>query len=336
MKNECTKYICEPDKIQGTLFHYFISNSYFKIFLVFYLHTMFDFRLQVFQAVAKRLNFTKAAAELYITQPAVTRHIQELELQFKVKLFDRNGSRIKLTHAGDTLLQHTEQLFAIYRNLEFEMNNLLQKHNGKLRLGASTTIAQYVLPPVLAAFYKKFKEAQITLTTHNTERIEQALLNKEIDLGIIEGRSKNVSIKYSEFLKDEIVLVTANKNTVVKKETILPKELPQIPLLLREPGSGTLEVISHSLKAFGIKIRDLKIEMQLSSTESMKSYLKHASCMAFLSRASVMSELQNNEFRIVDIKGLRIERYFYFIQLHGPAESLPELFMKFSRHYNFR
>ena len=157
---------------------------------------MFDFRFQVFQAVAKRLNFTKAAAELYITQPAVTKHIHELERQFKVKLFDRNGSGIKLTSAGETLLQHTEQLFSVYRNLEFEMNHLSQKHKGKLRLGASTTIAQYVLPPVLAAFHKKFSEIQITLITNNTEQIENALKNSEIDLGIIEGHSKNALIKY--------------------------------------------------------------------------------------------------------------------------------------------
>ncbi|MEO9144525.1 MAG: LysR family transcriptional regulator [Ginsengibacter sp.] len=297
---------------------------------------MFDFRLQVFQAVARRLNFTKAAAELYITQPAVTKHIHELEREFKIKLFDRNGSRIKLTAAGDILLQHTEQLFAVYRNLEFEMNSLSLNKSGKLRLGASTTIAQYVLPPALAAFHKKSGEIQITLATSNTERIEHALINNEIDLGIIEGRSKNASIKYTEFIKDEIVLVSSNTNPLAKKETIHPADLKNIPLLMREQGSGTLEVIVHALKPFGIKLRDLKIEMRMAGTESMKSYLQHSDCMAFLSVHSVLNELQKNEFRIVDVKGLDIERYFYFIQPHGQSEALPELFMKFARHHNFR
>ncbi len=297
---------------------------------------MFDFRLQVFQTVARRLNFTKAASELYITQPAVTKHIHEIEHHFKVKLFDRNGSKIKLTHAGEILLQHTEQLFSIYRNLEFEMNNITLQYSGRLRVGASTTVAQYVLPPALAAFHKKFSEVQITLTTDNTEQIEQALQNKEIDLGLIEGRSKNASIKYTGFIKDEIVLATSNKNPLAKKELIQPKDLKNIPLLLREPGSGTLEVIAHALKAFGIEIRDLKIEMQLASTESMKSYLLHSNCMAFLSIHSILSELQKKEFRIIDIKGLNIERCFYFIQLHGEAEALPDLFMKFARHHNFK
>ncbi|MEP6627929.1 MAG: LysR family transcriptional regulator [Ginsengibacter sp.] len=297
---------------------------------------MFDFRLQVFQTVAKRLNFTKAAAELYITQPAVSKHIQELEHQFKVKLFDRNGSRIKLTNAGEILLQHTEQLFAIYRNLEFEMNNLTLQHSGRLRIGASTTVAQYVLPPVLAAFHKKFSEVHISLVTNNTEQTEHALNNNEIDLGIIEGRSKNTSIKYTEFIKDEIVLVTADKNPLVKKEVIQPKDLKNIPLLLREAGSGTLEVIAHDLKKAGINMRDLNVEMELSSTESIKSYLAHSHAMSFLSIHSILSELRKNEFRIIDIKGLNIERYFYFIQQHGQCDALPDLFMKFARHHNFK
>jgi len=296
---------------------------------------MFDFRLKVFQTVAYRLNFTKAAGELYITQPAVTKHIHELEHHFKVKLFERNGSRIKLTPAGETLLALTEQLFSVYRNLEFEMNHFAQKHKGKLRLGASTTVAQYVLPPVLAAFHKKFSDVQVTLITNNTEQIENALKNNEIDLGIIEGRSKNTSIRYSEFRKDEIVLVSSNKNSF-KKEIIQPSELKNIPLLLREPGSGTLEVISHALKLVGIKMRDLKIEMQLASTESMKSYLPHSDCMAFLSIHSILNELKRNELHIIDVKGMDIERYFYFIQLHGQTDSLPDLFMKFASHHNFR
>lgn len=297
---------------------------------------MFDFRLKVFHTVARRLNFTKAAAELYITQPAVTKHIHELEHYFKVKLFDRSGSGIKLTPAGDILLHHTEELFSIYRNLEFEMNSFSFKKKGKLRIGASTTVAQYVLPPLLASFHKKFPDVEVILTSDNTEQIEKSLKNKAIDLGIVEGRLKNTSIKYSEFIKDEIVLVSSVKNSFSKKENISPASLKNIPLLLREPGSGTLEVIAHSLKGIGIKIRDLKTEMQLASTESIKSYLRHCDCMAFLSIYSVLVELRKNEFRIVDVKGLNIERYFYFIQLHGQSESLPELFIKMASGYNLR
>ncbi len=224
----------------------------------------------------------------------------------------------------------------MYRNMEFEMNQLSQKHEGKLRLGASTTIAQYVLPPVLAGFHQKFSDVQITLTTGNTEEIENALKNNVIDLGIIEGHSKNASIKYSEFIKDEIVLVTSVSNPLAKKGVIQLKDLKNIPLLMREPGSGTLEVIAHALKKAGLNHHDLKVEMQLASTESIKSYLFHSECMAFLSVHSILSELKRNELQIIDIKGMNIERYFYFIQLYGQSGALPELFMKFAGRYNFR
>jgi DNA-binding transcriptional LysR family regulator len=297
---------------------------------------MFDFRLKVFYTVAKRLNFTKAADELCITQPAVSNHIKEIESYFKIKLFDRNGTKIKLTEAGETLLQYTNQMFALYSNLEFDLNTLNQRHNGKLRIGASTTIAQYVLPPLLAAFHKKFADIKVTLLINNTEQIEQALQNKDIDFGIIEGQSKNTSFKYTEFIKDEIVLVANANHPFAKKETIQLNELLKIPLLLREPGSGTLEVIAHALKPLNIKISQLQVEMQLGSTESIKSYILHSNCMAFLSIYSILKELKNKEVTIIDVNRLNIERNFHFIQSHGETEALPELFMKFACHYNFK
>lgn len=301
-----------------------------------YLHTMFDFRLQVFYTVAKRLNFTRAAEELYITQPAVTRHIHELENHFKQKLFERQGNKISLTAAGQTLLQHVEVLRGLYRTMEFEMNGLVKNHSGELRLGASTTVAQYVIPPLLAGFHSQYSNVGLTLTSGNTGQIEQALLAKEIDLGMIEGRSKNPAIHYSPFLKDEIVLVSSSSNPLAKKESLRPEELKTIPLLLREPGSGTLEVIAHALKPLGIKLSQLKTEMRLGSTESMKSYLLHSHCMAFVSIHAIIKELQNNTFRIVDVKGLTIERPFYFIQLQGEQGALPQLFLRFARHHNLK
>lgn len=290
----------------------------------------FDFRLQVFYTVAKRLNFTRAAAELYITQPAVTKHIHELENQFKASLFERSGNKkIALTTAGTILLQYTERLLATYRELEFDMSLLNQQHSGTLRMGASTTIAQYIIPPVLAQFHQKFKDIRVILTTGNTEDIEQALLNKDIDLGLIEGLSRNPQIKYEKYLDDELVLVCATQNTTVKKDTLKPEELKQYPLLVREPGSGTLEVIAHALKQHHIKLSDLQIEMQLGGTESIKSYLLHSNCLAFLSVHAIHQELRDNALRIVDIKGLSIERSLYRIQPHGQLTPLAELLVRF-------
>lgn len=297
---------------------------------------MFDFRLKVFYTVAKRLNFTKAADELCITQPAVSKHIKEIEAYYKVKLFNRNGTKISLTQAGNILLQYSNQLFTLYGNLEFELNTINERHNGKLRIGASTTIAQYVLPPLLASFHKRFSDIEVSLTINNTEQIEQALQSKDIDFGIIEGQSKNTLFKYTKFIKDEIVLVASVNHILAKKEIITLDEMLKTPILLREPGSGTLEVIAHALKPLGIKISQLQCEMQLGSTESIKSYLLHSDCMAFLSIHSIFKELKNNEITIIDVDGLTIDRNFHFIQSYGEAEALPDLFMEFARHYNFR
>ena len=298
---------------------------------------MFDFRLRVFYTVAKRLNFSRAAEELFITQPAVTKHIRELEKHFKISLFERSGNKqVILTVAGQNLLQYTEQLFSIYRDMEYDMNLLVQNHKGLLRIGASTTIAQYVIPPLLAQFHQKFAEVKIILQTANTEDIEQALVDKEIELGIIEGMARNPQIKYDMLLQDEIVLVCKTNNKSIKKSTLKPEELKQYPLLLREPGSGTLEVITHALKPFHINLSDLHIEMQLGSTESIKSYLLNSDCLAFISIHAILKELKANECRIVDVKDLAIYRPFNFINLHGHTTPLAELFMRFAHSYNLK
>lgn len=296
-----------------------------------------DFRLKVFFTVANRLSFTKAAAELFITQPAVSKHIQELEEQYKIKLFDRNGSKISLTKAGELLLNHTKNIFEIYREIDFDLSTLINQQQGTLRLGASTTISHYIIPPLLARFHQKLKDIKVSLLNGNTEQIEKALLNKEIEIGIVEGQSKNQSIKYSEFLKDELVLVCNNSNPLKNKEQITLEELKTLRFITREQGSGTLEVIEHTLKPFGINLSQLTIEMQLGSTESIKSYLMNSDCVAFISIHAIEKELKNNELVILDIDNFVIERFFYIISLKGKVDALSELFIKnIASHYNLK
>lgn len=166
-----------------------------------------DFRLKVFHSVATNLSFTKASKELFISQPAISKHIHELEVQYKTPLFDRVGSHIGLTHAGELLLSHTKQLLAAYRQMDFEMNLLTDNFAGELRLGASTTISQYVLPPVLASFIKKFPEIKVSLLNGNSRDIEQALREGKITLGLIEGTAHQSTLHYTPFMRDELVVV---------------------------------------------------------------------------------------------------------------------------------
>ncbi len=297
---------------------------------------MFDFRLKVFDTVAKRLNFTKAATELNITQPAVTKHIKEIERLLNTKLFDRNGTKIKITVSGEILLKYTQKLFNVYRELEFDINQLNQQHKGTLRIGASTTIAQYVLPPLLAAFHKQYEDIKVNLIIQNTEIVEQLLEQKKVDLGSIEGLSKNNSFHYIPFIKDEIVLVARANHPLLKKEYLKIEELLNVPLLMREPGSGTLETIAFALKPLGVNLSNFKTEMQLSTTESIKSYLLHSDCMAFLSVHTLLQELKNNTLSIIDVKNLTIERNFYFIQPQGEQSAIADLFLNFANRYNFK
>lgn len=298
---------------------------------------MADFRLEVFYTVAKRLSFTKAAASLFITQPAVTKHIHELEQQYNNKLFERKGNKIQLTPAGELLLTHTETLLELYRNIEFDMNTLAHKITGSLRLGTSTTISHYIVAPMLAGFKKKFSDLQLKLINGNTEQIEKALLNKEIELGIVEGRSKNQELSYTEFIRDEIVLVCSKHHYLAKRTAIDAKTLISCAFVMREEGSGTRQVIDHSLKAINLRLADLKEEIQLGSTESIKSYLMHSDCLAFVSVHALTNELQNGSLRVVDVEGLEINRSFYFIHLQGKPDGLSEMFLRHARHvYNLK
>ncbi|MFD2571355.1 LysR family transcriptional regulator [Spirosoma soli] len=295
---------------------------------------MLDFRLNVFYTVAKRLSFTKAAAELYVTQPAVTKHIQELEHHFGTALFDRRGNQISLTTAGNLLLRHAETIMATYRQLEFDMNALKGQPGGTLRLGASTTVAQYVIPPVLARFHEQSADVSISMLSGNTEQVEQQLLNNDIDLGLVEGRTHHSDIRYTPFVKDELVLVCRADHPLADRDEITLDELRDVPFLLRERGSGSLEVIEHALRGAGVKLTDLTIEMHLGSTESIKSYLSSSRCMAFVSVFAVQDELQAGTLKVVDVQDLIIQRDLYSIQLQGVSEGLADTFMRFARqHY---
>ena len=298
---------------------------------------IFDFRLRVFYTVSQKLSFTKAAEVLFISQPAVTKHIKELEEQLGTSLFRRNGSNVSLTPAGRILVKHSQQIFEIYAKLENELAQVSDAVNGTIRIGASTTLAQYVLPKLLALFKTTYPSIQFTFTSGNSEAIEQLVMSGSIDIAIVEGNSHHSQIRYEPFVKDEIVLVSKTGSAWAQKGEIKPAQITSIPLVLREQGSGTLDVVYKALKKNRISLKELNIEIQLGSTESIKQYLMHTECAAFLSIHSITRELQQNELSIIDIKGIDLYRTFQFIQLHEQPPRLPSLFKRFClSHYNFK
>lgn len=290
---------------------------------------MFDYRLKVFHTVASRLSFTKASEELHISQPAVTKHIKEIENQLSAKLFDRKGTSIELTQSGKILYEYAEKIRGLYRDLEFEISQVNQQHKGKLIIGASTTVAQYILPEILAKFNTYYKDIKIELLTGNTEAISVLLKEEKIDLGIIEGESQSSYFHYKSFKADEIVLAAKTNHSLANK-TLTIKDLYTINLIFREQGSGTLEFIQNRLRDNGVNINELNTVIQLGSSESIKNYLLHSDCMAFLSISTILNELKNNILTVVDIKNFSIERDFHFILPKGEQSELIKLFLRFA------
>ena len=168
---------------------------------------MDDFRLKVFITAARTLSFTRTAEQMFISQPAVSKHVGELESRYKVQLFVRRGSRLELTAAGETLLTCAERLAGDYRRMEYEMGLCASAVEGELRLGASTTIAQYLLPPILARFTTRFPGVRVSMMSGNSDQVEQALCGHGIDLGMVESLSRRQGLHYTLFTPDELVLV---------------------------------------------------------------------------------------------------------------------------------
>lgn len=294
---------------------------------------MSDFRLKVFQSVAKNLSFTKASQELFISQPAITKHIQELETCYQARLFERQGSRISLTEAGELLLKLSDKILDDYKQLEYEMHLLHNEYIGELKLGASTTVAQYVLPPLLANFIEKFPQVNLSLLNGNSREIEVALQEHRIDLGLVEGIFRLPNLKYTPFLEDELVAVVRTRSKLTIADEITPEQLTNIPLVLRERGSGTLDVFERALLPHNLKLSLLHVLIYLGSTESIKLFLEHTDCMGIVSIRSVYKELAAGDLRVIEIKGMSMQRKFNFVQLQGQEGGLSQVFMRFAAHH---
>lgn len=295
---------------------------------------VFDFRLKVFYTVAQKLSFTKAAAELFITQPAVTKHIRELEQQLGLALFKRHGNTISITPGGEIVLKYAEKIFGTYVLLENELAQLNKISEGTIRIGASTTLAQTLVPKILGQFKKTYPAIHVSFLRGNTDLISHQIIKEKIDIAIVEGTLHHPQISYENFLKDEIVLVSKTNSKLSRLLEITPQQLLGIPLVLREYGSGMLEVVFKALTDAGLNTKDLLVDIQMESNVSIKQYLQHSDAAAFLSIQSIVNELKRNELSIIDIKGLEIFRAFQFIQLRGKKSKLMDLFKRFCKAHS--
>ena len=268
---------------------------------------MDDFRLKVFITAARTLSFTRTAEQLDISQPAVSKHIGELEARYEVQLFTRRGSRLELTDAGRTLLDAAERVADDYRRLEYEMSLCTGQTEGELRLGASTTIAQYLLPPILARFTARFPKVRLSLLSGNSGQVEQALDDHRIDLGLVESVSRRQGLHYTLFRPDELVLVTRPAGRYARTETVTPETLCRIPLVLRENGSGTLEVISAALAERGIRLSQLHVVMRMGSTEGIKGFVRNSDAIMVLEHGRIIERGTHED--LLKLKGTYYQLY---------------------------
>jgi LysR family transcriptional regulator, transcriptional activator of the cysJI operon len=283
-----------------------------------------NFRLRVFRAVAEEMSFRKAAEVLHLSQPAVSQHIHALEEEAGARLFDRargegHGSQISLTEAGRVLLGYAKTAAATMAEAQRALAALNDAAVGPLRLGSSTTIAQYVLPRILGAFLRQYPQVKLSLVSGNTEKIVEAVAEERVELGIIEGPAMRRDVKTRRMIQDEIVLIVSPNHAWAANGAgaIAPEQLMKVPLLLRERGSGSRRVVERALKKAGLPLRSLKVAMELDSTEAIISGVEAELGVGFVSRCAVGKVLQLGAVKVVSVKGLEILREFSFVWLAG-------------------
>ncbi len=293
-----------------------------------------DYRDTVFIKVTENLSFSKAAKELFISQPAVTKHIKELESKLNTSLFHRKGNKIYLTESGKLTYNYLKRINHLYRELEFEIGKLNDTFKGTLRIGASSTIAQYLIPKVLASFHKHYPKIELFIYNGNSFEMEQKLLSNEIDMALVENEASHPNIKYRDFLYDELIIVTGSNSVYSKRNYITISELYEISIVLREKGSGTLQVIENSFKRQNIEFEKLKILIHLGSTEAIKNFLCGFNGIAIVSEISIEKELRLKEITKINIKNIVLNRQFRIALRQGHYVSSAKLFIDFLLNYN--
>jgi len=290
-----------------------------------------NFRLVVFRAVAEQRSFRKAAEELYLTQPAVSLQVKALESDLGVQLFDRSGTSAQLTPAGEVLLEYSRRVQKLLAQAENKIASLSGNHAGQLPLGASTTIAQYVLPRMLGEFCAKNPRVFPALISSNTEGIVEAVKEGRVALGFIEGPPRSREVETESFLRDELLLIAPAAHEWAELPSIHCGELAGAPLLMRERGSGSRRIVEIALERHGIKKRSLNIVMELDSTEAIKSAVEAGLGVGFVSRWAIAKDLRlGRNFKIIEIKGLRLHRDFLMVTAKGPGpEGLALEFRRF-------
>ena len=279
-----------------------------------------NFRLIVFRTVARHLSFSRAAEELLLTQPAITQQIKMLEEEFGSPLFHRGGGRIALTPGGTALLPFAQQIKELSEQALAAVALAYGQQAGELSLGASQTIAHYLLPAFIAAFLQRNPRVRITAQSGNSGQMLTALLSGKIHMALLEGPEQRNDVHIEPFLEDRMVLVVPSTHEWAGRKITLD-ELRAQPLLMREFGSGSRRIVEQALTLAGLKTKDLSIRMEFDSTEALLSAVEAGLGITFVSRWAVRHQLALGTLKLTRVHGLKLSRSFSLAYPAGPEPS---------------
>ncbi|HQT02950.1 MAG: LysR family transcriptional regulator [Thiotrichales bacterium 32-46-8] len=294
---------------------------------------MADRRLQVFHTVARVMSFTKAAEILHMTQPAVTFQIKQLEDAFNTRLFDRTHNKITLTEAGRVVYDYAEQILESYAKMANDVKDLTGDITGALVIGASTTIAEYLLPRLLGVFKKQFPDVTLRLQVGNTDAIVSMVENNLLDLGIVEAPVYNKNLEVITCRLDELVVIVPPDHPLAAFDTIRPEQLTQYPFILREEGSGSRAVIDEYMRNAGMNFIDFDIVMELGSPESVKMAVESEVGVAITSRTTLSKEIKLGTLKAIPLNPPLMRPFSHVRQRHKFRHRAVGQLLEFAEQY---
>jgi LysR family transcriptional regulator, transcriptional activator of the cysJI operon len=287
-----------------------------------------NFRLKVFRTVAEHRHFRKAADHLYLTQPAVTHQIRALEETLSVPLFDRTGKEVTLTPSGQILLRYVKQVDELLSRAEEELSALAGEVRGELRIAASVTIAQFVLPRILGEFVRRHPSVQVAVGSSKTDEVIAAVVAQHSSLGLIEGPAHTRDVQVEPWIEDELVMAVPPSHEWASSAEIKMTDLKEAKLLMREHGSGTRELVEQSLEDHGVALKDLKPIMEVDSSEGIAASIEAGLGIGFVSRRAIRRALLLGTLKMVPIRGVRLSRRFSIVYNRGTEPTgLPGLLL---------
>ncbi len=268
-------------------------------------------QLHIFCKVVELKSFSKAAEAIHLSQPTVSSHIKDLEDHFELRLVDRLARRIEPTRAGKLLYRYARRILALRDEAESAMADFQGTTRGRLTIGGSTIPASYILPPIIGSFSTVYPEVTITLVVGDTMEIINKTLSLEVELAVVGARSKHRRLEQLPLVKDEMRLVVFAGHKWSKRESIDLGQLLAEPLIVREPGSGTLRCFEESITRKGYRLEDFNIIARMGSTQAVCQGIKSGIGVSVLSSLAVDEDVAAGKVSLLKIDDLELGRNFY-------------------------